>query len=370
MSLRRQIGFWVGALVAAVLFLYVFSDVLLPFVAGMALAYFLDPVADRLERWGMSRMWATVTILVGFVLVFVLALLIVVPALVHQLAGFAERLPDYVARLQDLVGRLAEGRIGQLFNASQEQLKENLGNFVSQGAKWAGGILTSLWSGGQALADVLALIVITPVVAFYLLYDWDRMIAKVDSWLPRDHAPTVRRLAGQINVTLSDFVRGQGSICLVLGIYYASTLTLAGLNFGLLIGLVVGLISFIPYVGATIGLIASVGVALVQFWPDWPWIAFIAGIFFLGQIIEGYVLQPKFIGHDIGLHPVVLMFALFAFGALFGFVGMLVAVPTAAALRVLAAFALERYLASPFYAGVGVVLPDETAKDDDRGDVA
>ena len=353
MSLKRQIGFWIAALAFFVAFLYVFSSVLLPFVAGMALAYFLDPVADRLERLGLSRMWATVAILVAFVLVFVLSLLIVIPALVHQFAGFMERFPDYVARLQDLVGRLAEGRIGQLFNASQDQLKENLGNFVSQGAKWAGGILSSLWSGGQALADVLSLFVVTPVVAFYLLYDWDRMIAKVDSWLPRDHAPTVRRLATEINVTLADFVRGQGSMCLVLGIYYAAALTLAGLNFGLLIGLVVGLISFIPYVGATIGLIASVGVALVQFWPDWLWIGLIAGIFFFGQFLEGYVLQPKLVGHSIGLHPVVLMFALFAFGALFGFVGMLIAVPTTAALRVLAKFGLDQYLKSPLYRGTG-----------------
>jgi predicted PurR-regulated permease PerM len=186
-----------------------------------------------------------------------------------------------------------------------------------------------------------------------MLLDWDRMVAKIDSWVPRDHVGTVRRLATDINRSTAGFVRGQGTVCLVLGIAYAVSLTLVGLNFGLLIGLFAGLIGFIPYVGSLVGLVLSVGVAVVQFWPEWQWIAVVIAIFFAGQMIEGNVLQPKLVGNRVGLHPVWLMFALFAFGYLFGFVGLLIAVPAAAAFAVLVRFALERYLASPVYRGSG-----------------
>jgi predicted PurR-regulated permease PerM len=186
-----------------------------------------------------------------------------------------------------------------------------------------------------------------------MLLDWDRMVAKVDGWVPRDHVETVRRLASDINRSTAGFVRGQGSVGLIMGVSYAIALTLVGLNFGLLIGLFAGLIGFIPYVGSLVGLVLSVGVAVVQFWPEWQWIAVVVGIFFAGQMIEGNVLQPKLVGNRVGLHPVWLMFALFAFGYLFGFVGLLIAVPAAAAFAVLVRFALERYLASPVYRGNG-----------------
>ena len=203
----------------------------------------------------------------------------------------------------------------------------------------------------MALVNVAGLFVITPVVAFYMLLDWDRMVATVDSWVPREHVHTVRQIANDINASTAGFVRGQGTLCLILGVMYAIGLTAVGLNFGLVIGLFAGLISFIPYVGSLVGLVLSVGVALVQFWPDWIMVVAVAVVFFVGQFIEGNILQPKLVGSSVGLHPVWLMFALLAFGSLFGFVGLLIAVPAAAAVAVLVRFALGRYMASPLYTG-------------------
>ena len=228
----------------------------------------------------------------------------------------------------------------------------SLSDFAARVAAWVGAILASIWSGGLALVNVLSLLVVTPIVAFYMLNDWDLMIAKVDSWLPRDHAPTIRALASSIDGAMAGFIRGQGTVCLLLGLFYAVALSVAGLNFGLLIGLGAGLLSFIPYVGSIVGGVLAIGMALVQFWPEWIPIAIIIAIFAAGQFIEGNFLSPYLVGNRIGLHPVWLMFALFAFGYLFGFVGLLLAVPLAAAAGVLVRFALQQYLNSPLYLGV------------------
>ena len=213
-----------------------------------------------------------------------------------------------------------------------------------------------MWNGGQALLSVISLFVVTPVVAFYLLLEWDRMVAKIDGWLPRQHRDTVRQLAHEMDLAVAGFVRGQVSVCFLLGAFYAIGLAAVGLNFGLLIGIGAGLVSFIPYVGATLGLVVSLGVALVQFWPDWPMVAAVLAIFAVGQFLEGNVLQPKLVGNNVGLHPVWLMFALFAFGYLFGFVGMLIAVPAAAMIGVLIRFALSQYMASVLYTGEGTMM--------------
>jgi predicted PurR-regulated permease PerM len=227
----------------------------------------------------------------------------------------------------------------------------DVGALVKQGAGWMVAFLRSLWSGGQALISIISLLVVTPIVAFYLLYDWNRMVAVVDSWVPLPHRPRVRALAREIDDAIAGFVRGQAGVCLILGSFYAAALTTTGLNFGLLIGLVSGFISFIPYVGSMTGLVLATGVAIAQFFPAWGPILTIMGIFIIGQIIEGYILAPKLVGESVGLHPVWLMFALFAFGYLFGFVGLLLAVPLAAAIGVLTRFALRQYLASPLYTG-------------------
>ncbi|MHC3939806.1 hypothetical protein ACI0FR_01106 [Paenochrobactrum sp. BZR 201-1] len=347
--MRKQLTFWIGTVVVFVLFLLMFSSILLPFVAGMALAYFLDPVADRLESFGMSRLMATIVILLLFLVVLVLALMIMVPILATQLTEFISRFPLYVTQLQSLVANEDSAWLQNYLGIDSSVIKENLSTLLRQGAGFLSTLLQSLWNSGKSLIDIAGLFVVTPVVAFYMLLDWDRMIDSIDSWIPRAHLETVRGIAREMNDAVAGFIRGQGTLCLILGTYYAVGLTLTGLNFGLLIGLFAGFISFIPYIGSFVGLALAIGVALVQFWPDWVMVTVVASVFIVGQFIEGNILQPKLVGSSVGLHPVWLMFALFAFGSLFGFTGMLVAVPAAAAVGVLVRFALNSYLHSPMY---------------------
>lgn len=348
-TMRKQALFWLLATALFILFLVVFSSILLPFVAGLALAYFLNPVADRLERLGMSRLLAAVVILITCILVLVVGLIIIVPVLVTQLAGFISNFPGYFTQLQSLIANQDSPWLQKYLGINSSVIQDNLSGFLKQGAGFLTALLQSLWNSGKSLIDLAGLFVVTPVVAFYMLLDWERMVKSIDSWVPRDHVKTVRQIAREMNAAIAGFIRGQGTLCLILGSYYALGLTLTGLNFGLLIGLFSGLISFIPYIGSTIGLVLAISVALVQFWPDWIMVCLVAAVFFSGQFIEGNILQPKLVGSSVGLHPVWLMFALFAFGSLLGFTGMLIAVPAAAAVGVLVRFVLSRYLESPMY---------------------
>lgn len=347
MNLRVQAAFWLGALLILLLFLWVFSGILLPFILGMALAYLLDPIADALERVGMSRFWATITIVVLSILVFTLAALIVVPLLVSQMSDLLGNLPGYAHELQSVWNRFLNTELGQYFGKQEQSF--SVDQWASQGASWLATFLGSVWAGGRALINAVSLVVVTPVVAFYLLYDWDRMLARVDALLPRQHAETIRALGRDIDEAIAGFIRGQGALCLILGLFYAVSLSVVGLDFGFLIGSVAGIISFIPYVGSVVGFVLSVGVAFVQYWPDWIWVVAVGGIFAVGQFLEGNILQPRLVGSSIGVHPVWLMFALFAFGSLFGFVGVLLAVPVTAAIGVLVRFGVARYRKSPLY---------------------
>jgi predicted PurR-regulated permease PerM len=349
MTLTRQMTFWMLTFVVGVLVLYLLREILLPFVAGMALAYLLAPAANRLERMGVHRMAATLLLVGGVVLAFVVLLLLFVPIFVGQLGAFIDNMPGYVFKLQSLANESTRAWLRNLVGEGVADAQ--ISDVVKQGTAWAGTFARSLWTGGQTLLSIFSLAVVTPVVAFYLLYDWNRMVAKVDSWVPLQHRETVHGLAREMDHAIAGFLRGQTAVCLILGSFYAVALTMTGLNFGLLIGLVSGLITFIPYVGSMTGLVLAGGVAVAQFWPGYGMIALVLGIFFVGQFIEGYVLQPKLVGESTGLHPVWLMFALFAFGYLFGFVGLLIAVPVAAMIGVLLRFALRRYLESSFYIG-------------------
>jgi predicted PurR-regulated permease PerM len=350
-SLEWQVTFWVALLAALVLVLWLLGEILLPFVAGMALAYLLDPLANRLERLGIGRMWAAVLIIALFVLVFTVLILLVAPIMANQLGELIRNVPGYVRRVRELVADPGLPWLHRVFGDGLANADNSVGDLVSQGVGWLTTFLASLWAGGRALVSLFSLLVITPVVAFYLISDWPRMIATVDSWIPVPHRPTVRSLAREINDAIGGFIRGQTLVCIILGAIYGVALTLAGLNFGLLIGLIAGLISFIPYVGSMTGLVLSVGVAIAQFWPDWTMVLIVLGIFLIGQFLEGNILSPKLVGESVGLHPVWLMFALLAFGYWFGFLGLLLAVPLAAAVGVLARFALRRYLESPIYTG-------------------
>jgi predicted PurR-regulated permease PerM len=282
-----------------------------------------------------------------------------VPIVAGQLASFIDKVPAYVTRLHSLATDPERPWLRKIIGESLVDTGKSTGDLVKEGMGWLATFVASLWSGGQALVSIMSLLVVTPVVAFYLINDWHRLMATVDGWVPLPHRETVRGLAREIDDALAGFVRGQSGVCLILGSFYAVSLSLAGLNFGLLIGLGSGLITFVPYLGSLTGLVIGVGVAIAQFWPDYVPVLTVLGIFVGGQFIEGYVLSPKLVGESIGLHPVWLMFALFAFGYLFGFVGLLVAVPAAAAAGVLVRFALRRYLASPFYTGVETAAAPE-----------
>ena len=310
----------------------------------------LTPLTDRLERLGVNRLVASLLIIVVVVLALIYLILLVAPILSGQLLSFIESVPGYVTKLQTLLSDRSLPWVQKLLGAGFSADK-SIGDLMTQGVGWLTTFLHSLWSGGRALVSIFSLVVVTPVVAFYLIYDWHHMIRTVDGWVPLHQRDTVRALALEIDAAISGFLRGQTGVCLILGSFYALALTLAGLNFGLLIGLISGLITFIPYVGSMTGLVLSFGVAVAQFWPNYGSILMVLGIFLVGQFVEGNVLSPKLVGESVGLHPVWLIFALLAFGYLFGFVGLLVAVPLAATIGVLTRFALHRYLRSSFYTG-------------------
>jgi len=353
MTLGEQFRWWGAGFAAFIVVLWLLSGALLPFVLGAALAYLTDPLADRLERAGLSRLLATAVITAFSLGIAVLALVLIIPTLIDQVQGAIASAPAYVEWLRGVV-------IANLPALSDEDsaLRGAMENLRTRAEGWSVSVLQGLWSGGLAVIDFAALVVITPVVAFYLLYDWDRMIAAIDDGLPRQHRATIHRLMGELDRVLAGFV---------LGAFYAVALSLIGLQFGLLIGAFAGLISFIPFVGSILGGLVSIGVAVVQFWDQPVMIAAVAVVFGVGQAVEGNVLTPKLVGGKVGLHPVWLMFALSAFGSLFGFVGLLVAVPAAASIGVFGRFLIERYKGGPLYLG-SADWPARDAVENDRAE--
>lgn len=356
----QQAKYWGIATAVFLVVLWFLGDVILPFVLGGAIAYCLDPIADRLERAKFSRVAAVAIITLVAAFVFVLLILLVIPTLIEQTASLINTAPELFNRLR--TGLL--DRFPQLMDADStvsRQLSAIGETIQAKGGELVNGILNS----ALGLLNVLILIVIVPVVSVYMLLDWDNMTAKIDDMLPRDHVETVRMLARDIDATLASFIRGQGTVCLILGTYYAVALMIAGLNFGLIVGFIAGLITFIPYVGALVGGVLAIGLALFQFWgsvevadgetvsyaTNWLRIGIVAGIFALGQFLEGNILTPKLVGGSVGLHPVWLLFALSVFGSLFGFVGMLVAVPIAAIIGVVARWGIGQYKQSLLYRG-------------------
>ncbi len=361
MRIEWQIGFWIGAFLLLVLLLWLFSGVLLPFAAAFALGYLLNPVVDRLERLGFNRLGATLLIMACFVLVLVAISILIGPVVWRQLVSFTEALPAYAVKLEELISaetaRLSRDYGGVLMdklglnNNEGGELASATNNLVAQAAQWVASFLKSLLTGGAALISLISLLVVTPVVVFYMLLDWDKMIATIDGLVPLRHRETVRALAREIDTAMAGFLRGQALVCLFLGAWYGIGLSLIGLNFGLLIGITAGIFSFIPYVGSLTALVLSSTVAIVQDWPQWKLLVMSLGVFLIGQLLEGNILSPKLVGESVGLHPVWLIFALLAFGSLFGFTGLITAVPFAAAAGVILRFAVRRYRESNLYAG-------------------
>ncbi len=350
MTSTQRFRFWLVGLAVFVLVLYVLRSMLLPFVAGMVIAYFLDPLADRLERAGLSRTMATTVITAAFFVVVAIALVLLVPVIEGQVVAFAHRVPGYLDALADRVQPLIVELKRKLSAGDIEKLRSSAGEYAGIAVGWVVDFAKRLLSGGLVVFNLLSLLFITPIITFYLVRDWDVIVAKIDGWLPREHAETIREQAREINRTLAGFIRGQALVCLILGALYGLGLTAVGLDLGLIIGLGAGLISFIPYLGTISGFVVGVGLALAQS-PGWELPVLVAGVFLAGQALEGNFLTPKLVGDKVGLHPVWIMFALLAAGSLFGFVGILLAVPVAAVVGVLVRFALGRYLDSPLYHG-------------------
>ena len=366
MSNERQMIFWVVGFIAAMALLNLLSSILLPFVAGMAVAYFLDPVADWLEARKFSRAISTMIILLAFFMLTGLLVTLLFPLLQRQVVELFRMIPGIVETIRTEAVPWLEQSIAGLSPEALEDVRNAAKEFAGNSVKWFSSMASNLWSGGVAFFNMLSLIVITPVVAFYLLRDWDLITAKINGWLPRRPAPTIRQQFVEIDRTLAAFVRGQSSVCLVLALLYGIGLTVVGLKSGLLVGLGAGLISFIPYLGAASGLIVGLGIAVFQF-NEWVPIAIVAGIFLTGQTLESYVLTPRLVGDRVGLHPVWIIFALMAGGALFGFTGILLAVPVAAVIGVLVRFSIERYLDSPLFHG-GLEKEGEDEVDEDEVD--
>ena len=352
-ALRRETVFWLAVLGTAGVLVWLLRDVLLPFVLGMAIGYFLDPVVERLERRGLPRSVAAGALILSLFAAGILALVLLLPSLIEQAIAFVHQLPGLLAALQERVRPLAARVLttmratpaGDLTGPATDAARKLLG---------AGAfVLGDLMSRGLALVNLLSLLAVTPLVAFYLLRDWPRIVAEIDGWLPRPHAATIRDQARAIDDVLAGFARGSAIVCAVLATFYALALSLVGLDFGLVIGLTAGTVSFVPYLGFLVGLVSSVGVALYQFWPAWSRVLAVLGIFLAGQILTDYVLTPRLVGNRVGLHPLWVVFAVFAGGALFGFVGVLLAVPASAAIGVLTRFAIARYKASALYHGTG-----------------
>ncbi len=346
----RQAWLWVGLGVVLVGALYLLQGILMPFLTGILVAYAMNPAVRQFERWGISRNLGTCFMILSFFLLIGLLLFIAIPFIQTELLHLASRIPQYGERIMVALNPLLKEASLYIEQRDIERLRElastYFGDVITWGIKLLAGILTS----GLALANLISLIVITPIVAFYFLRDWNKIIKAIDLWLPRPYEPTLRRLFTEMNTTVGGFAKGQALVCLVVGLYYSVALTLANLDFSLVVGMVIGVVAFIPYVGALFGLMLSMGIAFSQF-TDWYSIGIVAGIFVVGQTLEAYLLIPYFVGDRIGLHPVWVLFALLAGGVLYGFVGILFALPVAASLGVIVRYGLELYLKSPYYLG-------------------
>jgi predicted PurR-regulated permease PerM len=348
MSGARQLVFWLSALALFFLMLHLLSGVLLPFVAGLAIAYLLAPFVAMLTRWQVPRSLATLLSLLLFLLAVVAVIVLIVPVIQLQAAELARNAPGAIAFVRTQLQALLDLAQQKLPPEDLAKVHDIVGSWTGAALTWVAGLAQRLLTSGIALANILTLLLITPLVAFFMLRDWDKITARIDLWLPRAYAPTIRQQLHLVDETIAGYIHGQAIVSLIDGVFYAVALSLLGLDFAFIIGLVVGILSFIPYIGEATGLLLAGGLAAMQF-GSWAMVAVVAVIFLVCHLIASNILQPKLVGARVHLHPVWVIFALLAFGALFGFVGVLLALPAAAVTGVLVRFALSRYLASSLY---------------------
>jgi predicted PurR-regulated permease PerM len=340
--------FWVGLLVLVALALGLVQGILMPFATGFAIAYVLAPAVTRLEAWGVRRSLASLLIICLFMLGLALMMLILVPLIQGQIVQLIAGVPTLVRALQDQLGRLIVLLQEHLPAEDVAKVRDLLGAKLAEAVTWLAGMVQGMITSSLAILNIVSLVVVTPIVTFFVLRDWDKMVAHIDANLPRQSLETVRGQARIVSDTLVGFIHGQALVCLILAVYYGIALTLAGLASGLALGLLIGVLAIIPILGAATGFILAVGLAASQY-GTWSAILVVCGIFALGQVAEANFLTPKLVGDRIHLHPVWVIFALLAGGTLYGFVGVLVAVPAAAVTGVLARFALSRYRRSSLY---------------------
>lgn len=347
---RNQVLFWAAAFAIFLLFVFVFKSVLLPFVLGWAVAYLLEPVVSRLGRYRIGRSLAALLILGLFLLVLLALLSVLLPLIYRQSLEFAQDLPGYIDHLVLLFEPFSQKAFSVLGQSPTTDLKALLTQNAGSAAGIASSVLIGLASGGQALFGFISVLVLMPIVAYFMMKEWPHITAWMEDLLPLDSKNTILDLLRQINLKIAGFIRGQLSVAFILGFAYAIALSLAGLKYGFLIGLFAGALSIIPMVGSTVGLLISVSVAWFQA-GDLMYVGIIAAIFLVGQLIEGNILSPKLVGDSVGMHPLWVFFALMAGGALFGILGMLLAVPVAAVAGVLLVFVIGRYKKSAYYKG-------------------
>ncbi len=349
----QRIALLAGVALVVLLALQLFNSILLPFVAAAGIAYGLDPICTRMTRARIPRGLASLLLIVGAIAAALLFVLLLYPVILSQIAILVGRVPDYVRGLSNFAGTTI-AKLQQ--HLGPDYVDAKLSDLVSGEAgsiiTFLVGALTRIVGGGFALFNVLSFVVVTPVVAFYLLRDWRRIVGLLDSWVPLRYRETVRAQAHEVDRILSAWVRGQAACCVLLALYYAVGLSVVGLDLGLVVGIGAGALSFIPYVGSITGFVTAIALAFAEF-PTWAGVARVAGVFIIGQIFEGYVIYPRFLGDRVELPAAWVIFALFAGGAAFGFLGVMLAVPVAATVGVLARFWLRRYRASPLYLDPG-----------------
>nr|WP_255682989.1 AI-2E family transporter [Dyella sp. 2HG41-7] len=336
-------------IVAIGLLVWLLAPVLMPFAVAAMLAYLGDPLANRLERLGLGRSLAVSIVFVVLILVIAAALLLLVPLIVRQIENLVLNFPRYVEWAKDTALPWLQAKLHldpKAFDTDRlmAQIKEHIGSI--------GSVIGTLSRSGIGVVAWLTNLVLIPVVWFYLLRDWDRLVAWIDRMLPRSVEPTVAHLARESDAVLGAFVRGQLLVMLALAIYYGVALTLVGISVGPLIGMVAGLLSFVPYLGFITGFVAAIIAALVQH-GDWTHVLLVVGVFVVGQLLEGYILVPRLVGEKIGLHPVAVIFSVLAGGYLFGFLGVLLALPAASVILVLLRYLAQRYQQSDLYTEEG-----------------
>ncbi len=363
LSPAAKISFWAGFLALFIGFIWIFNSILTPFILGIIIAYLLNPVVVKFSRKQIPRWVTALVILTLFIGILGLLFILIAPMVFRQGQMLVEQLPNYAQNLMDYLSPYmtwVQDRVGEDYiQQINDYLKDSAGKVVGV----TGGIVGGIAQGGKALVGMMTTLVLTPLVAFFMMKEWPAIVRWVEGLYPRQHAVLIRSLLKKIDTKVAGFIRGQISVAFILGVIYAVALTIAGLNYGFLIGLGAGIFSIIPLVGSTLGLVVGVVVAWFQT-GDLFYTGIIAAIFMGGQFIEGNFLAPKIVGDSVGLHPLWIMFALLAGGSLFGIVGMLLAVPMAAVVGVLGGFLIDRYKASPLYQKdpdepSAIILPDD-----------